>query len=114
MIGLIDSLDNAVDDPRCPWLIEHDQRTILAQRVFAIAAGCDSRAILTLLVTGLRQEWPDVRIIFGSSAKSGEWLRHLAEPFASVAAMPPGQNSTPSIQSSSWRLCRRADGVSAV
>lgn len=38
-IGLIDSLDNAINDPRCPWLIEHDQRTILAQRIFAIVAG---------------------------------------------------------------------------
>jgi hypothetical protein len=38
-IGLIDAIDAAIDDPRCPWLIEHDQRTILAQRIFAIAAG---------------------------------------------------------------------------
>ena len=38
-IGLIDALDAAIDDPRCPWLIEHDQQTILAQRIFALAAG---------------------------------------------------------------------------
>jgi hypothetical protein len=38
-IGLIDALNAAIDDPRCPWLIEHDQRTILAQRIFALAAG---------------------------------------------------------------------------
>ena len=38
-IGLIDALDAALYDPRCPWLIEHDQRTLLAQRIFAIAAG---------------------------------------------------------------------------
>jgi len=38
-IGLIDALDDAIVDPRCPWLIEHDQRTLLAQRIFAIAAG---------------------------------------------------------------------------
>jgi len=38
-IGLIDALDAAIYDPRCPWLIEHDQRTILAQRILAIAAG---------------------------------------------------------------------------
>ena len=30
-IGLIDAFDSAIVDPRCPWLIEHDQRTILAQ-----------------------------------------------------------------------------------
>lgn len=38
-IGLIDALNDAIYDPRCPWLIEHDQRTILAQRILAIAAG---------------------------------------------------------------------------
>ncbi len=38
-IGLIDAIDAALDDPRCPWLIEHDQRTLLAQRIYAIAAG---------------------------------------------------------------------------
>jgi len=38
-IGLIDALNAAICDPRCPWLIQHDQRTILAQRIFAIAAG---------------------------------------------------------------------------
>jgi hypothetical protein len=38
-IGLIDALDAAIGDPRCPWLIEHDQRTLLAQRIFALAAG---------------------------------------------------------------------------
>jgi hypothetical protein len=38
-IGLIDAINDAIYDPRCPWLIEHDQRTILAQRVFALAAG---------------------------------------------------------------------------
>jgi len=37
--GLIDAFDSAIHDPRCPWLIEHDQRTILAQRIFALAAG---------------------------------------------------------------------------
>jgi hypothetical protein len=38
-IGLIDALNAAIRDPRCPWLTEHDQRTILAQRIFAITAG---------------------------------------------------------------------------
>jgi Transposase DDE domain group 1 len=38
-IGLISALDAAIKDPRCPWLTEHDQRTILAQRIFALAAG---------------------------------------------------------------------------
>jgi len=38
-IGLLDAVNAALFDPRCPWLIEHDQRTILAQRIFALAAG---------------------------------------------------------------------------
>ena len=38
-IGLIDAINAALADPRCPWLIEHDQRTILAQRILALAAG---------------------------------------------------------------------------
>ena len=38
-IGLIDQLSAAICDPRDPDRIEHDQRTLLAQRILAIAAG---------------------------------------------------------------------------
>ena len=38
-IGLIDALSAAIRDPRDPERIEHDQRTLLAQRILAIAAG---------------------------------------------------------------------------
>jgi hypothetical protein len=38
-IGLIDALDAAISDPRFQPLVEHDQRTILAQRIYALAAG---------------------------------------------------------------------------
>lgn len=38
-IGLIDALNEAIYDPRFQPLVEHDQRTILAQRIFALAAG---------------------------------------------------------------------------
>jgi hypothetical protein len=38
-IGLIDALNAAIHDPRFQPLVEHDQRTILAQRIFALAAG---------------------------------------------------------------------------
>jgi hypothetical protein len=38
-IGLIDAIDAAIRDPRFQPLVVHDQRTILAQRIFAIAAG---------------------------------------------------------------------------
>jgi hypothetical protein len=37
-IGLIDALNAAVFDPRRPLFTLHDQRTLLAQRVYAIAA----------------------------------------------------------------------------
>src|SRR5262245_32677652 len=38
-LGLIDALDAAIPDPRNPELIVHEQRTLLAQRVLAIAMG---------------------------------------------------------------------------
>ena len=38
-IGLIDAIDAAIRDPRFQPLVVHDQRTILAQRIFALAAG---------------------------------------------------------------------------
>src|SRR3954467_9495790 len=38
-IGLFESLDKAIPDPRDPELITHDQEAMLAQRVIAIALG---------------------------------------------------------------------------
>jgi hypothetical protein len=38
-IGLLDALSDIICDPRNPRFIVHDQRTMLAQRVLAIAAG---------------------------------------------------------------------------
>jgi hypothetical protein len=38
-LGLIDALDRAIPDPRDPELITHTQRSMLSQRVFAIALG---------------------------------------------------------------------------
>jgi hypothetical protein len=37
-IGLLDALDAAIGDPRNPIFVVHDQRTMLAQRIFGIAA----------------------------------------------------------------------------
>jgi hypothetical protein len=37
--GLFEALDAAIPDPRDPALITHDQHTLLAQRVIAIALG---------------------------------------------------------------------------
>jgi len=38
-LGLIDSLNNCITDPRNPLYTVHQQRTMLAQRIFAIALG---------------------------------------------------------------------------
>ena len=38
-LGLVAALDEAIPDPRLPELIVHDQRALLAQRIFAIACG---------------------------------------------------------------------------
>ena len=38
-INLLDRVDRLIPDPRNPFFIEHDQRTLLAQRVLAIACG---------------------------------------------------------------------------
>jgi hypothetical protein len=37
--GLFDALDAAIPDPRHPLFITHDQRTLIAQRILAIALG---------------------------------------------------------------------------
>jgi hypothetical protein len=37
--GLLDALNDAIPDPRHPLFITHDQRTLIAQRVLAIALG---------------------------------------------------------------------------
>src|SRR5215469_6632986 len=37
--GLFRALDEVIPDPRDPALITHDQRTLLAQRIIAIALG---------------------------------------------------------------------------
>ena len=38
-IGLLDSINEAIPDPRDPLMTVHDQRTMLAQRIFSIALG---------------------------------------------------------------------------
>lgn len=38
-IKLLDRVDQVICDPRNPFLVEHQQRTLLAQRVLAIACG---------------------------------------------------------------------------
>ena len=37
--GLFDALDRVIPDPRLPEMIRHDQKTLLAQRITAIALG---------------------------------------------------------------------------
>lgn len=38
-LGLIDAVNQAIDDPRNPAATIHDQRTMLAQRIFSLALG---------------------------------------------------------------------------
>ena len=38
-IGLVDAINEAIPDPRDPLMTIHDQRTMLAQRIFSIALG---------------------------------------------------------------------------
>ena len=38
-IGLLDAINGCIPDPRKQWMIIHDQRTLLAQRIFGIALG---------------------------------------------------------------------------
>ncbi len=38
-LGLFDAIDRAIPDPRTPEMIRHDQKTLLAQRITAIALG---------------------------------------------------------------------------
>ncbi|MFO0879799.1 MAG: IS1380 family transposase [Gemmataceae bacterium] len=37
--GLLDAFDQAIPDPRLPDLVTHSQRSLLAQRIYAIASG---------------------------------------------------------------------------
>ena len=38
-LGLIDAINNCIPDPRNPFYTVHQQRTMLAQRIFGIALG---------------------------------------------------------------------------
>ena len=65
-IGLIDALNAAIRDPRFQPLVEHDQRTILAQRILAIAAGYeDLNDHQTLRTDTLLQTLTDRRLKVG-------------------------------------------------
>jgi hypothetical protein len=68
-IGLIDAINAALSDPRAPWLIEHDQRTILAQRILALAAGYeDLNDHQTLRDDALLQALTDRQLKVGQQA----------------------------------------------
>lgn len=40
-IGLINAISNCIPDPRNPSFTKHDQRAMPAQRIYAIALGCE-------------------------------------------------------------------------
>ena len=77
-IGLLDALDAAIPDPRHPLFITHPQRTLLAQRLFGLAAGYED-------------------------LNDHDRLRH--DPLWQAATNHPGRDEAPAL-SSSPTLCR--------
>jgi hypothetical protein len=45
-IGLIDAVSSCIPDPRNPSFTKHDQRAMLAQRIYAIAMGYEDAVLL--------------------------------------------------------------------
>ena len=41
-LGLLDAIDEAIPDPRLPLMRVHEQRTMLAHRIFSIALGYEN------------------------------------------------------------------------
>src|SRR5262249_32653943 len=68
-IGLIHAIDQAIPDPRQPEMVVHDQKALLAQRIFAIALGYEDlndhlglRQDPGLQLAAGRRPDPDVRL----------------------------------------------------
>jgi hypothetical protein len=68
-IGLIDAINAAIFDPRFQPLVEHDQRTLLAQRIFALAASYeDLNDHKTLRKDSLLQELTERKLKAGQKS----------------------------------------------
>jgi hypothetical protein len=82
-LGLLDAFDRAIPDPRNPELIQHPQRALLAQRIFAIACGYED-------------------------LNDHQRLRH--DPLWQTATDHPGADNEPALASPST-LCRLENRV---
>jgi hypothetical protein len=111
-LGLIDALNASIFDPRFQPLVVHEQRTILAQRIFALAAGYeDLNDHQTLRKDTLLQTLTDRRLKVGQKQDDplsspptlcrlenritrGDLVRMaqvLVESFVAAHATPPAQ-----------------------
>ena len=71
-IGLLDRVDQVIRDPRHPFLIEHQQRTLLAQRVFALACGWEDLNDHTTLRNDLMMQLATGRKAAGKKRVRGD------------------------------------------
>jgi hypothetical protein len=84
-INLLDRVDALIRDPRNPFLVEHQQRTLIAQRVMAIACGWEDlndhhtlrRDLVFQLATGRK----------ASGRKSGQGDVDPERPLASASTL---------------------------
>ena len=84
-INLFDRVDQLIPDPRNPFFTEHDQRTLIAQRVLAIACGWEDlndhgtlrRDLILQLATGRK----------ASGRKSGQGDVDPERPLASASTL---------------------------
>jgi hypothetical protein len=84
-IRLLDRVDQLIPDPRNPFFIEHDQRTLLAQRVLAIACGWEDLNDHALLRSDLLLQLASARK--ARSAKPGEGDVDPERPLASASTL---------------------------
>lgn len=84
-IHLLDRVDRLMPDPRNPFFIEHDQRTLLAQRVLAIACGWEDLNDHTTLRNDLLFQLATDRK--ASGRKSGQGDVDPERPLASASTL---------------------------
>jgi len=84
-IRLLDRVDSLIRDPRNPFLVEHQQRTLLAQRVMAIACGWEDLNDHTTLRNDLVFQLATDRK--ASGRKSGQGDVDPDRPLASASTL---------------------------
>ena len=81
-INLLDRVDQLIPDPRDPLHIEHDQRTLIAQRVLAIACGWEDLNDHTNLRNDLI-----LQLASGRRASGGQYDVDPDHPLASASTL---------------------------